>query len=231
MHRLSALVVLCPALLTLGGCDTAPVSPPPVFGIALDPLRSGDGQAGKVAQQLPQGLRVLVTRNGLPTEGVEVSWAVSPGDGAIGAVSTSGADGIATGLWTMPTTSGARTATATLAGAIGSPLTFHATAVAGPATSFDIQAGNNQSVPAGTPASEPLAVRLQDQYGNPVPGSSVTWALLSGSATLSAASTDTDAGGSATVSVTAGPTPGPVAIRAIPDVALPSVDFALTVVP
>jgi len=225
-------VLLCAALAGAPACSTEPVTPPPVIAIAQDPGLNGDNQVAEVGTQLPLGLRVLVTRNGLPAAGVEVMWAVAPGNGAINPTSTTNEQGIATGLWTMPTTSGAQSATASLAGASGSPVTFAATAAPGAAETFAIQAGNNQSVPASTEAGEPLIVRIEDQYGNGVDDVDVAWSIISGVATLSATTSTTDLNGRASITVTAGATPGPVVIRSIPN-SPPgaSEDFTLTVTP
>jgi len=232
MRRPPMPVLLFAALAGTVACSTEPVTPPPVIAIAQDPGLSGDNQVAEVGTQLPLGLRVLVTSNNLPAAGVDVAWAVSPGDGEISPVSTTNDQGIATGLWGMPTTSGVKSATASLAGANGSPVAFTAIAAPGPAETFEIQAGNNQSVPVSTEAGEPLIVKIEDQYGNGVDDVDVAWSVISGDATLSTTSNKTDLNGRASITVTAGTTPGPVVIRSIPNFP-PGVseDFTLTVTP
>ncbi len=231
MRHLAIPALCCAALAGAVGCGTDPVTPPPVIQIAFDPAQSGNDQVGVVDSLLPLGLRVLVTSNSLPAAGVDVQWAAAPGNGTIGAVSTTNSDGIATGLWAMPTSSGAKTATATLDGATGSPLTFQATAVAADPASFVIQAGSNQSASVGVAFGEPLITKIEDAYGNGVEDVAVAWSLISGDAVLSDASTPTDLNGTATITVTAGAAAGAVVIRAIPNAPLASVDFALTVNP
>jgi len=231
MRHLSAVTLVCAITLTAVGCSDDTTSPPAVVEIALAPASSGNGQSGEVNTALLRNLRVLVTRNSLPAPDVTVQWAVPAGNGALPSASTTNADGIALAIWTMPTTIGDVSATASLSGADGSPVTFTATAVAGPATSFELLAGNNQVVAPNGTAGEPFTVILKDTYGNPVSGVTVGWSVFSGFATVSDPSVDTGATGTSSVSVTAGATPGDVVIRAIPAVALPSVDFDLTVTP
>jgi hypothetical protein len=216
MRHLSAVTLVCAITLTAVGCSDDATSPPAVVEIALAPASSGNGQSGEVNTALGQNLRVLVTRNSLPAPDVTVQWAVPAGNGALPGASTTNADGIALAIWTMPTTIGDMSATAS---------------VAGPATSFEVLAGNNQVVAPNGTAGEPLTVILEDTYGNPVSGVAVGWSIISGFATLSDPSVDTDATGRASVSVTAEATPGAVVIRAIPGVTLPGVDFNLTVTP
>ncbi len=231
MRYLSAVTLLGAAMIIVAGCGDDTTSPPAVVALSLAPAASGNGQSGTVGTQLGQNLRVLVTRNSLPAPDVSVQWAVAAGDGALPAATTTNDDGIASAIWTMPTTSGSASATASVNGAEGSPVAFTATAVAGPATSFDLLAGNNQVVAPGGTAGEPLTVVLEDTYGNPVVGVAVGWTVISGTATLSASSVDTGPIGTASVTVTAGATPGTVVVRAIPAVTLPSVDFNVTITP
>jgi Bacterial Ig-like domain (group 1) len=232
MRHLS-LVTFCSAAAIAGAaCGSDTTSPPGVVEVVIAPVASGNGQSGVVGTPLGNNLRVLVTRNSLPFAGASVHWSTAAGDGVIApAVATTGDDGIALASWTLPTTSGTLSASAAVDGAEGSPVAFTATALAGPATSFDLLAGNNQVVAVGATALEPLTVRMQDTYGNPVVGATVSWTVFAGTATLSASSVDTGPDGAASVEVTAGATPGAVVIRAIPGVALPNVDFNLTVTP
>jgi hypothetical protein len=232
MRHLSLLTFCSAAAMAGAGCGSDTTSPPAVVEVVIAPVASGNGQSGVVGTALGNNLRVLVTRNSLPFAGASVHWSTTAGGGVIApAVATTDNDGIALAAWTMPTTSGSLSASAAVDGAEGSPVSFTATAVAGPATSFSLLAGNNQMVAAGATASEPLTVKLQDTYGNPVSGATVSWTVFAGTATLSASSVDTGPSGTASVEVTAGATPGAVVIRAIPGVALPNVDFDLTVTP
>jgi outer membrane autotransporter protein len=79
--------------------------------------------------------------------------------------------------------------------------------------SLAIAGGNNQSAPLNTAFAAPLQVNAQNS-GVPAAGVVVDWAVASGDATLSAATSITDGTGNAVVTVTAGATPGPVVITA-----------------
>jgi hypothetical protein len=82
--------------------------------------------------------------------------------------------------------------------------------------------GGGLTVAAGAELSEPLAVVVIDQYGVAMPNITVTWAITAGGGTLSASggaigttlSTMTDENGGASVTYTAGPTPGFATITA-----------------
>ncbi|MGH7578639.1 MAG: cupredoxin domain-containing protein, partial [Gemmatimonadales bacterium] len=75
-------------------------------------------------------LRVFITRDGEPFEGVNVSWSAGQG-GSFSEVAESGEDGIATAVWTLGPELGSQAATATVDGADGSPLTYTAEATDG----------------------------------------------------------------------------------------------------
>ncbi|HEX9562875.1 MAG TPA: invasin domain 3-containing protein [Gemmatimonadaceae bacterium] len=100
-----------------------------------------------------------------------------------------------------------------------------------PSTPSDlaISDGNNQNVVIGT-ASDPLVVTLLDQYDDPMPGATVTWAVVSGDGTLSSATTVTDDDGNAEVVFTAGTTEGAATVSASVS-GLTAVTFTITVDP
>ena len=73
--------------------------------------------------------------------------------------------------------------------------------------------GNLQSGPAFGTVPVPLRVLVTGSDGAPFPGASVTWQVTAGGASVSAATSSTDAAGHASTTVTlAGP--GPVSVRA-----------------
>jgi uncharacterized repeat protein (TIGR01451 family) len=114
-----------------------------------------------------------------------------------------------------------------------------------------IGSGDGQTTPPNTPFPLPLTVIaggsppiLTDgraaQRGNlqamAAPGVTISWQVISGSAFLTNPTSVTNASGIASNTATAGPTPGPVVIRAtrndpIPSLVPASVDFHLTVAP
>src|SRR5207249_6149902 len=100
---------------------------------------------------------------------------------------TTDASGIATvGSWTLGTSAGTNTLTATSSGL--SPVTFTATGTAGEASSLAIAAGDNQSAPVGTAVATRPAVLVRDQFNNPVPDVTVTFAVASGGGSVTGAS-------------------------------------------
>ena len=175
---------------------------------------AGDQQDGVVTVTLPDPLSVTVTQDGVPAAGVIVNWSTTGGS----LLPTSGdtdANGLARALWTLGMTSGAQTATATVPGATGSPVTFSATAQASVATVLEEADGNGQTGEINTALAEPVKARVTDEFGNPAPGVSVEWAATG--ATLSAATDASDATGISDVIVTLGGTAGPITITASSD--------------
>jgi uncharacterized protein (TIGR03437 family) len=96
-------------------------------------------------------------------------------------------------------------------------------------TGMTVASGDGQSGNTGTALPHPLVVTLTFQGGVGVPGIPVTFAVTSGSATLSLTMTSTDANGNAGVAVTLGNTPGPVVVTAS-TAGVPSVQFHLTAI-
>jgi len=83
-----------------------------------------------------------------------------------------------------------------------------------------IVSGNNQTGASGADLPQPLRVLVNGRAGVPVAGSTVSFVVTSGAATLSAASSQTDESGAAAVTVKLGAAgepgePGPVVITAI----------------
>ncbi len=119
-----------------------------------------------------------------------------------------------------------RTSDGVLAGRVGvdsmsasvhgaSTVMFTATVVAGSATGFTKVGGDAQTAPAGSALATLPAVKATDQFGNAVPGVSVTFTLTSGGGSISGTSGMTDAHGIATLgSWTLGSSPGANTITA-----------------
>ncbi|MDP3910522.1 MAG: S8 family serine peptidase [Gemmatimonadales bacterium] len=207
--RLGFLALLLALTVTRCGGDGAGPSQPTPAAIALV---SGNSQADTVGQVLNQPLVVRVTTSaGAGVPGVSVSWAMTAGGGTLsGSTIATDANGQASVTWTLGTTAGTNnnTATATVSGLAGSPVTFMATANPGPATQFVLTSGSGQTGAAGQPLPQPLIVGVKDQYGNAVKDVAVTWAVTAGGGGVSASSVATDALGSASVTWTLGTTAG-----------------------
>jgi len=164
-------------------------------------INAGNGQTAIAGQVVTTSPSVLV-RDAFnnPVPGVSVVFAVASGGGsAAGGTALSNASGIASVTsWTLGTSAGSNTLTATVAG-VGAPLTFTATGVAGPAATMVVEAGQGQSAPAGTAVAIDPAVRIEDANGNPVAGMTVTFTVASGGGSATGLSQVTGPGGIATV--------------------------------
>ena len=175
-------LLLAAGTLRCSGSD--PVVPPEASAIAAV---AGDGQDGALGTMLPDSLVVRVTdEDGAPVAGVPVAWAAD-GDGSVSdAMVETGEDGRAGVRRTLGTTVGEQLTTAVVDGLDGSPVTFTATAVGGPAGTFVILTQPPASVLDGEvfdAAAQPV-VRLQTGAGDPVEGATVTASIESGSGTL-----------------------------------------------
>ena len=227
------------ATATLAGATGSPVtfsataSAAPVPVIEKAATASGDAQSGTVGFPLTNPLRVLVTLSGTAQAGTTVTWAAAGTGAAVNPLtSVTDVSGIATTTWTLGQTAGAQSATASLAGATGSPVQFTATAAARAAAFLSLASGDAQSAQVGSPFANPLRVKAADQFGNGVSGETVTWAVATGSATVAPASSNTDASGIAQASLTAGASAGPATVTATSGILSGSpVTFNATVAP
>jgi plastocyanin len=212
-RRTLHLVLLSGLVLGCGGDGDNSGTPPGTVAIAKTSANSGDAQSGTVGQPLAAPLNVIVTENGTTSSGKTVVWATGVAGGAVNPASAvTDANGVASSAWTLGNESGSQTATATLSGAAGSPVTFNATAGPDAAESILLAGGAGQSGAVNTQLAAPLHAKVADRFGNGVPGVDVAWAVTGG--TVSAPSVTTDAAGISTVTVTLGGTPGPVPITA-----------------
>jgi plastocyanin len=172
-----------------------------------------------------------VQEDGSPKAGASVTWSTTVAAGAVSPTSAqTDAQGLAATRWTLGQTAGSQTATATLASASGSPVTFNATAAPAAPTAFTKTAGDNQTATVNTTFAAALSVKVADQFGNGIAGVTVDWAVQSGGVTLVAGATSiTNAVGIATKDVNAGGTPGVAAVRATTAAVAGNLDFALTI--
>ena len=77
--------------------------------------------------------------------------------------------------------------------------------------------GRRQQGPAGTVLDQPFTVLVLDQYGDPLAGATVTFAVTAGDGTLSVTTAATDADGRAATTLTLGPQPGTNTVEATVD--------------
>jgi len=170
----------------------------------------GNGQTDTVKAILPRLDSVIVT-DGLanPVSGVTVTWAVTSGGGSIPPSSITDANGIAVAQWTLGSTAGTQTATATNVGLGGSPVTFTATATHGNAKVIALNGGDGQSATVNTAVSTSPSVVVTDAYGNAVSGISVTFAATVGGGSVTGTNpATTNASGLASIGWTLGTAAG-----------------------
>src|SRR5439155_755258 len=160
---------------------------------------AGDAQLAVVNTVVAVAPRVLLKdAAGNPVAGVPVTFTVTGGGGSLsGGNQTTDASGIATVTsWTLGTLAGTNTL---LASAAGLSRTFTATGIAGAAAQLVATAGDLQSGVVGGLLPIKPAVRLQDQYGNPIGGASVTFAVNPGAGSITGPTQLTNAVGVAAV--------------------------------
>lgn len=189
------------ALATLAACGgTTEVKPPEkdVVPASITPL-STDTLRGVVGGTASLPLRVIVKNAaGEPLDTIPVTYAVTSGGGTISPTTIrTDATGEASATWTLGSTVGLQTATATVGNL--TPVTFRAIASVGNATSMTKVAGDNQAAQINTNVPIPPSVKLTDQFGNPVPGVTVGFVVTAGGGTINGGAVNTDENGIATV--------------------------------
>jgi uncharacterized protein YhjY with autotransporter beta-barrel domain len=200
--------------------------PPSTVGEII--LVSGDGQVAPPGTVFEQPLVVQLLLDGEPAEGVPVRWQRISGIGLIEPEGSGQVDRVSDG-------DGFSSVLARAPGRPG-PTQIRAAADGFGAVVFDLSAEDDESTPgpgpgqpvrlvlvsgggqsgaAGASAEAPIVVRLEtlESDPKPVPDARIDWSVVTGAATLSAASSLTNADGLAQIGFTYG-TPGAIQIRA-----------------
>jgi hypothetical protein len=126
--------------------------------------------------------------------GVAVSVTVTAGGGTLTDAPTKTKDGpTPIGTWKLGNTAGVNSVTVTVAGL--SPFVISVNGKAGPATQVVFTSGQGQSGLAGTQLPGAINVQAKDQFGNPVGGTPVTFAIVDGGGTISGNPVNTDNSG------------------------------------
>jgi CARDB/Bacterial pre-peptidase C-terminal domain/Bacterial Ig-like domain/Leishmanolysin len=170
----------------------------------------GDGQVGTVGQALAQPLSVQANdQGGSPVEGAGLTFAVASGGGTLSATTgTTGADGRASTGWTLGTTAGAQSVTASVTSNSAVITTFTASGLADGAAALSISSGDAQSGPRGQALASPVVALVADQHGNPVSGQAVAFGVTGGGGTVNPAVATTSEDGTASTTWTLGPLAG-----------------------
>lgn len=197
--------------------DTWSTDPTETFTITVTAIvrtltvSSGNGQNAATGTALPAPLVVLAQDNAVNAPGITINWTTTGGT-LSAASSVTNAAGLANIGLTMPAAPGVVTITGTRADDATVFATFTATATL--VRTLAVSSGNAQTAPTSTPLPAPLVVLARDN-GVFAPGITINWAVVSGSATLSAPTSITNAAaGLANINVNLGPTPGPIVITA-----------------
>jgi plastocyanin len=149
-----------------------------------------------------ESLTVLVTdQNATPVQGVAVAWASTGGSVSAASVPTS-ATGLSKVRFTYGSVAVAQSATATVTGLVGSPVSITLTATAGTAVSVAKTAGDNGTAAPGNPVN--YTVQSRDTHGNAKGGVTIDWAVATGGGSITPAQNVTQANGNATAARTLG---------------------------
>ena len=206
------------AALTLGlalwGCVGS--GGPPLAPVRLE-LAAGDGQTGVVGEALGGALIVQVKDElGRPSAGLAVTFVVTRGSAALNAPDgLTGDDGRAQTTVVLGTTPGPVEVEASLPAFPLAPVRFQLGNVAGAATFLVLVSGDGQRDLPGARLPAPLVVAVEDRFHNPAPGTRVSFAVTSGSATLTPTVAETGADGRASTVVTLPSSAGAVSIEAV----------------
>jgi hypothetical protein len=110
---------------------------------------------------------------------------------------------------------GAQTTSATAnLGGTPTAVIFSITATVSGASQMTAEGGDAQIAQVGTLLPAPLSVRVADQFSNPVPDVTVSWAVISGGGSVAAPTSVTNASGIASIAWTLGPTTAAQVVRA-----------------
>lgn len=209
-------------VLAAAGCGQDSTGPRPVASAMR--ILGGTAQTGTVSQPLDTALTVqLVDKFGEPVRGVLVRFSAPAGNGTLSPVTiTTGTDGQAQSIWTLPPVGGTYHAFATAAGL--DSVSFTASAAPSHPATIDLVRGDSQSQLVGQRLDSVLEVRVRDAFGNPVPGVVVHFAATSGQGTPGTSTATTSSLGLASTTWNLGDSAGPMALTVTVDT-LPPVSF------
>lgn len=206
-HLLTASLVL--AVAACGGGDPGVnIGPPSRIEVAL-----GADQEGTVGSNIPVSPAVrVVDANGRGVSGIALSFRVESGNGTVngGDSLVTNAEGLATvGQWRLGPTVGIQQLRVQAEGFTFQAL-ISATAKPGPPASIQIiTAGGALAAIVSQPVIPTPTVRVRDGFGNPIPGTAVSFIATLGGGTVTGGEQVTDSEGRAQVgSWTLGPVPG-----------------------
>ena len=189
VHCRLPLIALAALLVACGETGPSEQLPPAtIINVTGIPL------VGPAGETLPERVAIRVEdAAGDPLPGVLVSFTAGNGGSVNPANAVADALGEARTHWTLGGTPGTQTLTVT-AGA-GGPFQITALAGAPRIGSLSINAGNNQVGTSGQALPTNPSVLARDAAGNPVPGVTVTFSVMTGGGTIAQPSSVTNAQG------------------------------------
>jgi len=200
----------------LAACDPGGggggVDPSVATGISANSATTQTAIAGTAVTEAPSVK--VVDQRGAAMANVTVAFAVQGGGTVVNSTAMTNAAGIASaGTWTLGSTAGQQSVSATVAGL--NPVTFTATAQARtPATVTAVSAPNQNGV-TGSAVAEAPTVRVNDQTGAALAGVTVTFAVTAGGGTIATTTATTGANGQASAGTwTLGAVAGPNTVTA-----------------
>jgi hypothetical protein len=229
MRVIRHLALATVLLIGVVACDDDSVTEPDPQADAILLISGGDQVLGTEEVSNPLVVRVN-DQNGDPFQGAMVTFSGSGVDHSLSSTSgTTGTNGEASVTVTAGDEAGTVTVNATVAGAgtVSFTLTIEADEPDPEASTLEAVEGDGQTIEVNA-ASNPLVVRVDDQFGNAFQGAEVTFTGDGVAHSLSTTTADTDANGEASVVVTAGGDAGTITVAA--SVAgLDPVTFTITV--
>lgn len=216
-----------------GGTEPEPIGPPVSVSAS-----AGNQQNGAAGQTLLAPIAARVSdANGRGVPNVPVEFRILAGAGVLESVGerTNGA-GVVTARWRLGTFAGheervVATLLDTLTGALLDTAIFTATVTAGPPAAVFALSSNPIVVPAGHTTPVPLRAMVIDAFGNAAAGAIVTWTILTGEGSLTAATSTSSSQGVATNLLTPGASGTDVEVRASLGGTLGGTSFYLSVQP
>lgn len=178
-------------------------------------IATGNGQLACPNLPLPQNLVVRALTNNRPVAGVTVNWSASGTVVLNNASSITDGNGFARAHVTNigPDYQPGASYVSVLASRSDDPTATATFTASVAASTMTVSSGNGQSGAIGS-TSSPMVVALVDGCGHAIVNQPVAWTVISGSATVSASTTQTNGSGQAQVTVTYGSVPGNVVIQA-----------------
>lgn len=154
---------------------------------AVVSILSGNGVDGTVGLPVDETPSLMVTdAYGRPLPGVPVSWTVAAGGGGFRYADIVTDDEGRAGVlkWILGTSVGTNVISAKVDCSQCPAITFSANGHAGAVQVIQINQGNLQRVPPGSPVPVMPAVLIRDGYGNPVPGREVVFSVVQGGGSI-----------------------------------------------